>query len=76
MLNFKYDVKKGKEVGNIAYQHNAENNRIGKIENGETTTYIVDTTSGAFSKVPVDKKGSTIRQYIYATGLIMHVEGG
>ena len=77
MVEFKYDARNRLiEAGTTTYQYDAENNRIGKTENGQTTTYVVDTTSGALSKVLVEKEGNIVRQYIYATGLIMHVEGG
>ena len=77
MVEFKYDARNRLiEAGTTTYQYDAENNRIGKTENGKQTTYIVDTTSSALSRVLVEKQGNTVRQYIYATGLIMHVEGG
>ena len=77
MVEFKYDARNRLiEAGNTTYQYDAENNRIGQITNSEKTTYVVDTTSSELSRVLVEKKGNTIRQYIYATGLIMHVEGG
>ena len=77
MVEFKYDARNRLiEAGTTTYQYDAENNRIGQITNGEKTTYVVDTTSSALSRVLVEKKGNTVRQYIYATGLIMHVEGG
>lgn len=76
MVDFKYDARNRLiEAGNITYQYNAENNRIGQITNGEKTTYVVDTTSSALSRVLLEKKGDTVRQYIYGLGLIMEVEG-
>lgn len=77
MVNFTYDARNRLiEAGNTSYQYDAENNRIGKIEGGNKTTYVVDTNSSTLSRVLVEKQGSTVRQYIYATGLIMHAEGG
>ncbi len=39
MVNFKYDARNRLiEAGTTTYQYDVENNRIGKSENGETTT--------------------------------------
>ena len=77
MVDFTYDARNRLlEAGGTTYQYDAENNRIGQITNGEQTTYVVDTTSSQLSRVLEEKKGDTVRQYIYGLGLIMHVEGG
>ena len=77
MVDFKYDARNRLiEAGGTTYQYDAENNRIGQITNGKQTTYVVDTTSSQLSRVIEEKKGDTVRQYIYGLGLIMQVEGG
>ena len=77
MVNFKYDARNRLiEAGGTTYQYDAENNRISQITNGKQTTYVVDTTSSQLSRVIEEKKGDTVRQYIYGFGLVMHVEGG
>ncbi len=76
MVNFTYDARNRLiQAGSTTYLYAPENNRIGKIENGQKTTYVVN-ANNSLSQVLMEKKGDRIRSYIYGLGLIMHVEGG
>ncbi len=76
MVNFTYDARNRLiQAGSTTYLYDPENNRIGKIENGQKTTYVVNANT-SLSQVLMEKKGDQIRSYIYGLGLIMHVEGG
>ncbi len=71
MANYTYDSRNRlTSAGNLSYLYNAENNRVGVVDNGKTTRYTIN-TNAKLSQVLIktDDQGNKTF-YIYGLGLI------
>lgn len=71
MANYTYDSRSSlTSAGNLSYLYDAENNRIGMVDNGKTTRYVIN-PNARLSQVLIktDDQGNKTF-YVYGLGLI------
>ena len=76
MTEFEYDCRNRLvSAGGISYEYDAENNRISQTENDVKTSYVVDSSSNALTRILVMTKGDDTTYFVYGTGLIAQEKG-
>ena len=76
MTEFEYDCRNRLvSAGGISYEYDAENNRISQTENDVKTSYVVDGSSNALTRILVMTKGDDTTYFVYGTGLIAQEKG-
>ena len=76
MVTFVYDCRNRLvSAGGISYEYDAENNRISQTENDVKTSYVVDISSNALSRILLMTKGYDTTYFVYGAGLIAQENG-
>ena len=76
MVTFVYDCRNRLvSAGGISYEYDAENNRISQTENDVKTSYVVDSSSNALSRILLMTKGDDTTYFVYGAGLIAQENG-
>ena len=77
MVSFVYDCRNRLvSAGGISYEYDAENNRISQTEDDVKTSYVVDSSSNALTRILTMTKGEDTTYFVYGAGLIAQENGG